>query len=337
MIRQVKLPQLKIDRKILRSFQNDLLIWFHQYQRALPWRSLSSPYRTVVSEFMCQQTQIATVLPYFERWMQSFPDWQTLAVASEARVLKHWEGLGYYRRARNLHHLAQTIISNHGGQLPSQRDDLLQLPGIGPYTAAAIASISFHQAVPVVDGNVERVLSRVFALTDDITHSATKKKLWSLAGLLLNHERPGDYNQALMELGALICTPTKPQCLLCPLNKVCRAPDPEKFPVKTRQASVLESEKVSLIRQEKKIWLMDKETPGRWQGFHRLPLFNPHLMKPLRLIGTHRYGITKYRITAEVWLAKWKQAPKDGIWVDTQELLELSLPAPHRKILTLLP
>lgn len=286
---------------------------------------------------MCQQTQIVTVLPYFERWMRMLPDWPTLAAASELQVLKLWEGLGYYSRARNLQKLAQTVVSEYSGQLPHQRHELLKLKGVGPYTAAAIGSICFGQAVAVLDGNVERVLTRVFALSDDLTLTTTKKKLWELADLLLNKENPGDYNQAVMELGALICTPTKPNCLLCPLNTVCRAPDPEKFPVKSRSATIQESERVCLIHQNKKLWLLNPAMEGRWKGFHRLPLFEAR-MKKIRLLGEQRYSITKYRITAEVWLTEWEvpPSPKEGIWASVRQLKELPLPSPHRKMLTLL-
>jgi len=336
MTRQAKPTMPKIDSKICRTFQKDLLEWYHLNQRPLPWRREISAYRTVVSEFMCQQTQIATVLPYFERWMKELPDWAALAAAPEAKVLKLWEGLGYYRRARNLQRLAQTIVQEYDGIIPRNYDALLELPGIGPYTAGAIASIAFGQAVPVLDGNVERVLTRVFAINDDITLPATKKKLWVLAESLLNRDEPGDYNQALMELGALVCKPSKPQCLLCPLKRVCQAIDPESFPVKTRTKTVRETEQVCLLVRNGKLWLTPSDQPGRWKGFHRLPLHNPASMTLQELIGTQRYGITKYSIAAEVWTAQWKKAPTDGLWADPAKLRELSLPAPHRKMISLL-
>lgn len=326
----------KIDSKICRAFQKDLLEWYLLNRRPLPWRLEVSPYRTVVSEFMCQQTQITTVLPYFDRWMKKLPDWASLAAAPEVKVLKLWEGLGYYRRARNLQRLAQTIVLEHGGIIPGDRDALLELPGIGPYTAGAIASIAFRQAVPVLDGNVERVLTRVFAIPEDITLPATKKKLWALTGSLLNRDQPGDYNQALMELGALVCSPSKPQCLLCPLKAICQAPDPESFPVKTRTKTIRETEQVCLLVKNGNIWLTPEDLPGRWKGFHRLPLHDPDTMILQEQIGTHRYGITKYSVTAEVWSARWSKVPKKGLWADPAMLEEIALPAPHRKMIALL-
>jgi A/G-specific adenine glycosylase len=335
MIRQTKAPTPKIDSKILRSFQKDLLDWYRLHQRPLPWRQEVSPYRTVVSEFMCQQTQIVTVLPYFARWMQAFPDWFALASAPESDVLKLWEGLGYYRRARNLQALARILVKDYAGKIPHERDQLLKLPGIGPYTAGAVASIAFQQPVPVLDGNVERVLTRVFAISEDITRPSTKKQLWLLAETLLNKAVPGDYNQALMELGALICTPTKPQCLLCPLKISCQAPDPESFPVKARTPSILEAEQVCLLFEKGKLWLTPPDWPGRWPGFHRLPLYNPATMHLLKSLGTHRYSITKYRVTAEVWAARWRHPPKQGLWADASLLQKISLPTPHRKMILL--
>jgi A/G-specific adenine glycosylase len=333
---QANLTLPKIDSKIRRSIHQDLPLWYQQNQRPLPWRLLPSPYRTVVSEFMCQQTQIATVLPYFARWLAAFPDWASLAAAPEDKVLKHWEGLGYYRRARNLHALARSIMTQHAGKLPSTLTELLALPGIGPYTAGAIASISFQQNVPVLDGNIERVLTRVFALTHDITKPSTKKLLWALAEKLLPQKNPGDHNQSLMELGALVCTPAKPQCLLCPLKKICQAPEPTHFPVKTKTISIQENEKVCLIIQNKKIWLSQPSTPGRWPGFYRLPRLHTKQMQPLQHLGTHRYAITKYRVTAEVYLASWKKNPPHGFWANAAQLEKISLPAPHRKMIALL-
>lgn len=205
------------------KISNDLLTWWDDGHADLPWRRSGNPYHIWVSEIMLQQTQIATMLPYFDRWMLRFPTIATLSNASLDDVLKLWEGLGYYSRARNLHTAAQMVMEELDGQLPTQASELQKLKGIGRYTANAIASIAFNQAVPVVDGNVIRILSRLTDLPDDTTKTATKNKLWQLAGTLIPNQRTGDYNQALMELGQTICKPATPHCHICPLITQCLA------------------------------------------------------------------------------------------------------------------
>lgn len=200
-----------------------LLTWWDAGHADLPWRQSKDPYAIWVSEIMLQQTQITTVIPYYERWLNRFPTVQTLAEAPLDDVLKLWEGLGYYSRARNLHQAAQTVVADYHGRLPETAVDLMQLKGIGRYTAGAIASIAFDEPAPVLDGNVIRVFSRLTDLKDDTTHTSTKNKLWQLATELVPSNRPGDYNQALMELGQQICLPAKPMCLLCPLAEPCLA------------------------------------------------------------------------------------------------------------------
>ena len=200
-----------------------LLAWWDSGHADLPWRSTSDPYAIWVAEVMLQQTQIATVIPYFERWMARFPTVAELASAPLDDVLKQWQGLGYYSRARNLHTAAKQVIEVHQGELPQTVPELLSLPGIGRYTAGAIASIAYDSAVPVVDGNVVRVLSRLFDIAVDVTLSATQRQLWATAGGLVPAARAGDYNQALMELGQLVCTPADPRCVRCPLAAQCLA------------------------------------------------------------------------------------------------------------------
>ena len=200
-----------------------LLKWWDGGHAELPWRRSRDPYAVWVAEVMLQQTQIATVIPYYERWMALFPTVQALAAASLDEVLKAWEGLGYYSRARHLHEAAQTVVEQYGGQVPSTVDELRKLKGIGRYTAGAIASIAFGEPAPIVDGNVIRVLSRLSDLPDDVTTTATKKWLWQVATDLVPTERPGDFNQALMELGQQICLPANPLCLLCPVSAYCLA------------------------------------------------------------------------------------------------------------------
>ncbi len=206
-----------------KSLAESLLAWWDANRQNYPWRRTKDPYAIWVSEIMLQQTQVTTVIPYFERWLQKFPDVQTLAAAPLANVLKMWQGLGYYSRARNIHAAAQMVVDEFDGRLPQTAADLLQLKGIGRYTAGAVASIAFNEPVPVLDGNIIRLFSRLTDLAADVTLTATKKRLWQLAAVLVPAVRPGDYNQALMELGQQICLPVKPRCRLCPLAAFCLA------------------------------------------------------------------------------------------------------------------
>jgi A/G-specific adenine glycosylase len=209
-----------------------LLTWFDQHRRDLPWRRTSDPYKIWLSEVMLQQTRVETVLPFYNRFLERFPTVEDLARAEVEEVLTMWSGLGYYRRARQLHAAARRIAEI--GMFPSTVENLLALPGIGAYTAAAVASIAFGVAAPVMDGNVERVLSRCLALEEDPRSGPARRELLAAAAELLDPERPGDSNQALMELGATLCSPRRPKCLLCPLRPGCRASlegDPESYPI----------------------------------------------------------------------------------------------------------
>lgn len=200
-----------------------LLEWYAQHARRLPWRDQPTPYRVWISEVMLQQTQVKTVLPYFERWMKRFPSLEALAAASEQEVLQAWEGLGYYSRARNLHKAAHQVQSAYGGELPSNREQLEALPGIGRYSAGAIASIAFGKDEAALDANIRRVLARVFNVTTPARSPEGERILWGLARETLPAGRAGDYNQALMDLGSSICTPRAPACLICPLSALCEA------------------------------------------------------------------------------------------------------------------
>lgn len=200
-----------------------LLAWWDAGHADLPWRRSRDPYKVWVAEIMLQQTQIATVIPYYERWLERFPTVADLARADLGEVLKMWEGLGYYSRARNLHTAAQMVVENFGGKVPDNVADLLKLKGIGRYTAGAIASIAFDVPAPILDGNVIRVLSRLVDLPDDVTKTATKKRLWGLAGEVVDSSRPGDFNQSLMELGQQVCLKARPKCHECPLGDMCLA------------------------------------------------------------------------------------------------------------------
>lgn len=212
-----------MDDRTLPAIAPALLKWWDAGHADLPWRRTQDPYAIWVAEVMLQQTQISTVVPYYERWMTRFPTVEDLAAASLGQVLKLWEGLGYYSRARHLHQAAQTVVTEYGGQLPETAAELQRLKGIGRYTAGAIASIAFGQSVAVLDGNVIRVLSRLLDLAEDVTKTATRRRLWKVAEALVPAERPGAYNQALMELGQTICLSAQPRCLLCALRDPCLA------------------------------------------------------------------------------------------------------------------
>ena len=207
----------------LGTFRKQLLGWFHQFQRDLPWRRTKDPYRIWLSEIMLQQTRVAAAIPYYERFLQRFPDVRALAAAPQEEVLRQWSGLGYYSRARNLQKAAQQIVAKHGGQFPVRLEDALALPGIGSYTAPAILSIAFGEKLAVLDGNVARVLARVNAARGDLRESKRWQALQGTADCLLDPESPGDWNQAMMELGATLCMPKSPQCLLCPVAQFCEA------------------------------------------------------------------------------------------------------------------
>lgn len=222
------------------SLQSDLLAWYDQHAADLPWRQSKDVYRIWLSEIMLQQTQVETVIPYYRRFLDAFPTVHDLAKASVAEVLKLWEGLGYYSRARNLHKTAHIVSYELRGEFPQTADTLQNLPGIGRYTANAIASIAFSEAVPVLDGNVIRVFSRLIDLVEDVTLPTTKDQLWRLAEAWLDQERSGDYNQALMELGRVICKPKNPLCTACPVKEHCKAlanGTQSQRPIKKRKAA----------------------------------------------------------------------------------------------------
>jgi len=202
-------------------FQRALLRWYRTHRRDLPWRKNRDPYRILVSEFMLQQTRVETVIPYYRRFLALFPTLKDLARAPQEKVFKAWAGLGYYARARNLHRAAQTICQDLGGRIPETKEELLRLPGFGPYTAGAVASLAFHQPVPAVDGNAKRILRRLFPQFHDPRRAPTRKDLEEFLEGWIPPGRASDFNQALMDLGATICTPSRPRCPACPVLKFC--------------------------------------------------------------------------------------------------------------------
>lgn len=258
------------------SFNSLILIWFDKNKRNLPWRGLSDPYKIWLSEIILQQTRVAQGTAYYSRFEENFPTLKSLAEADEQAVLKLWQGLGYYSRARNLHFTAKYINFNLKGAFPSNFSDLLKLKGIGEYTAAAIASIAFDEAVPSVDGNVFRVFARYFNIDLDISQPKTKKYFFELGKEIIDQKRPGDFNQAVMELGATICTPTNPQCEICPVHESCEALAKNKvqvLPVKSKKLKVTHRFFHFLEINDGKNWLIKKRTEKDvWFNLYNFPL-----------------------------------------------------------------
>jgi A/G-specific adenine glycosylase len=286
------------------EFRQRLLSWFEVYRRDLPWRRTRDPYAIWISEVMLQQTRVVAVIPYYERFMSRFPNFRALAEASESDLLAHWAGLGYYYRARNLQKAARRM--EEAGRFPDTYEGVLSLPGIGEYTAAAVASIGFNLPHAVLDGNVFRVLSRVFNDSTNIASGTARTHFGRLAGALLDSERSGDWNQALMELGATVCPPRKPQCLICPVAAHCRAranSTQEELPVKTKpQKSKAETRVVFWAEQDGKVLLWQRPPDSRLMpGFWELPeLAQLPSAAPGRKLGAFRHGITIHNYTFEV-------------------------------------
>jgi A/G-specific adenine glycosylase len=329
------------DRRL--AFQAALHAWYRVHHRKLPWREAPSLYKTVVSEFMLQQTQVTTVLPYFDRWLRELPDFAALAKAPEGRVMKLWEGLGYYSRARNLHKLAQAYVA--AANPPRTPAEWRELPGIGPYTAAAITSISFSEPVAVVDGNVVRILARLTAegrLFRDGLEAV--KRFTPLADALVIGSDPGEHNQAMMELGATVCTKHTPQCLICPVREFCAgrvSGTPEKFPRLTPKQ--IEQRAVTRIWCEHQGRLLLRRGPAaakRLAGLHELPEAAELGVKPKSsdLLATKRRTITRFAITESIFrvaasAALLKAIEQDKLfeWIPLQELDGVTLSGPHRR------
>lgn len=301
------------------GLRDELVRWFRRHRRALPWRENRDPYRVWISEAMLQQTRVATVIPYFERFLARFPDLEALARAEEAELLAHWSGLGYYCRARTLQAAARAVLERHGGVLPARREELLELPGIGPYTAGAIASLAFDAPEALVDGNVERVFARLFALPGAAASSGLRARVWELAAELVPRPRgAGEWNEALMELGALVCTPREPRCEECPWRARCAAHAlgrAREFPAPKTRPAELGVELVALLVERRGRWLVRQRAAdeGRMAGLWELPTREPDgtarlfpadwptsgshaLFREGEELGELRHSITRHRI-----------------------------------------
>ncbi len=325
------------------AFQAALHSWYAVHQRKLPWRDSPSLYKTVVSEFMLQQTQVVTVLPYFDRWLRELPDFAALSAAPEAKVMKLWEGLGYYSRARNLHRLAQAWVAAH--PKPRSPAEWRELPGIGPYTAAAITSISFDEPAAVVDGNVVRILAR---LTNEQRQfrdgTEAVKHFTPLADALIPGAHPGTHNQAMMELGATVCFRQKPLCLTCPVAGFCaarRLGDPEKLPrLKPKQIEAKFVVRIFCLDRDRLLLRRGHATAKRLAGLHELPEAADLGVKPTAesLLATKRRAITRFSITETIHAAPPTAALRRKIaasetleWVPLDRLDDVTLSGPHRR------
>jgi A/G-specific adenine glycosylase len=340
-----------------------LVAWQRQAGRHhLPWQAVRDPYRVWLSEIMLQQTQVSTVLGYFERFLQRFPDVQALAEAPLDDVLTLWSGLGYYSRARNLHRCAQAVVSQHGGVFPRSSEALQSLPGIGPSTSAAIAAFCFDERISIMDGNVKRVLSRVLGWDQDLSVKMHERALWEAAQAVLP-ARAGDmpsYTQGLMDLGATLCTQRKPACLTCPWSDICQARvkgDPERYPVKTRKLKRGERESWLLwLQWQDQVWLQQMPDKGVWAGLWTLPLLDDE--RSLMALLGEQLGAsiepqprTKHVLTHLDWYLNPRRlvlgeatAARDlqraltervasGRWVPLADLDNWGLPAPLRRLL----
>jgi A/G-specific adenine glycosylase len=346
------------------ALRRRLLAWYRAHRRDLPWRRTRDPYTVWVAETMLQQTRVAAVIPYFERFLAEFPDLASLAQAPEERVLARWSGLGYYSRARNLQRAARVALEHHGGHLPSDPEALAALPGIGRYTLGAVLSIAFDRPWPVVDGNVVRVLARLEAMGGDPRRAPGADRLWRLAAALVPPGAPGDFNQALMELGATVCTPRAPRCGDCPVAALCRARaagDPEAYPARRpRPAFERVAVVAALVESPRGVWL-ERRATGANRGLADVPAvesaaadggdpaelqrrLEKHLAaRGIRVArwaaaGSFRHGIMQrsYAVTVLRGRARAATRATGGEWMPHERLGDAPLAARARKAVALL-
>ncbi|WP_185971083.1 A/G-specific adenine glycosylase [Alkalicoccobacillus porphyridii] len=345
----------------INAFRNDLITWFYQNQRDLPWRENRDPYRVWVSEIMLQQTRVDTVIPYFTNFMREFPDLQSFANAPEDKILKAWEGLGYYSRVRNLQTAVREVVTEYAGKVPDTRQEISTLKGVGPYTAGAILSIAYNKPEPAVDGNVMRVLARVLLIDEDIGKAKTRKMFESELYELIDPDDPSAFNQGLMELGALVCTPTSPGCLLCPVQTQCGAYFEGKqaeLPVKAKKKKAVPKNMAAfLIRNDHDEVLIEKRPEkgllaGLWQ-FPNFELGEYSFTELEQGLATH-YGVRDYNhneaiqkiehvFSHIIWNIQVFEGKADTVestegtvlkWVKEEDLEQYAFPVSHQKIIT---
>jgi A/G-specific adenine glycosylase len=351
----------KSENAKLQNLVLPLVHWFSEGARDLPWRRTRDPYAIWVSEIMLQQTQVRTVIPYWERWMHELPTIRAAAKASPARLHKLWEGLGYYTRVRNLQRAAKQIIAQHSGKFPENFDDLLALPGIGRYTAGAICSIAFDQRKPILDGNVIRVLTRIFGIHENPREKKTNARLWRLAEALVREadktEACSPLNQSLMELGALVCTPRAPNCTACPVRRLCvayRERKQEELPNPAKRVTTTQRHFIAFIAEHRGRLLVRQRPTGvvnahLWEfpnvevnGSNKNPsdvcktVFG---VMPIALerLCVLKHSITRYRITLEAHRVRLKRrsTTAGGTWRTPAQIESLAFSSAHKKLASL--
>ena len=324
------------------AFQSSLIDWFKEVGKDYPWRQTTDPWHILVSEVMLQQTQVATVLGkgFYTRFLERYPTPASISNAPEQEILSAWEGLGYYRRVRNLQKAAKAICENHEGIFPTQHAEILDLPGIGQYTAGAVASFAYNQSQPLVDANVARIFSRLFDFQERVDSTRGTKQLWQWAGELVSPSQPRLYNSALMELGQQICTNKSPQCGICPVKTCCQTSDPTSLPLKkARKKTVLLDELCMLaIDQKNQTILLHKASDSaRRSGMWKLPERQAHELENQPLLLQQNYTITHHKVTLYVYQAPEKiELLEDEAWQPLTSLDALPLPSPFRKALNTL-
>ena len=323
-------------------FQTALTKWFNSEGKTYPWRETTDPWHILISEVMLQQTQVATVLNknFFTKFIKKFPTPASIAKAPEQEILSAWEGLGYYRRVRNLQKAAIAICDQHGGIFPSDYHEILALPGIGKYTAGAVSSFAYNLPQPIVDANVARVFSRLFNYHQRVDSTTGQKQLWQWAEQLLSLKQPRAYNSALMELGQQVCTNKTPQCNICVLQKFCAATEPEKLPLKkaAKKAVLVDEFALFCIDDKKRILLQQEATQQRRAGMWKLPLREFSQTDSLPLISKSNYAITHHKVTLRIFQTHSNNlplAPNDVTeqWHKIEELADIPMPSPFRKAL----
>ncbi|MFC7337966.1 A/G-specific adenine glycosylase [Haloferula chungangensis] len=317
------------------GFRRALRAWFESQGKDYPWRRTQDAYAILVSEVMLQQTQIATVLGrgFYARFMEKFPDTRALAAAEDDELLKAWEGLGYYRRARMLREAARVVERDHAGAFPRDHAAVLGLPGVGRYTAGAVMSFAFDEAQPLVDGNVARVLSRLMDFSGEIDGGKAQKQLWTWAEELLDQAHPRAYNSALMELGQTHCRTGQPDCLECPVSKFCRTRSPAELPKKGRRVKVTALDEHVVFAERNGRVLLKKLEGGRRSGMWRLPERPADEIACWALLHQRKYGITRYRVTLHVHGDEGLKERAGEVWHSLDEVAELVMPPADRAAL----
>ncbi|MBK1829840.1 A/G-specific adenine glycosylase [Verrucomicrobiaceae bacterium R5-34] len=322
-----------------RAFQNALVKWFEAEGKEYPWRDTTDPWAILVSEIMLQQTQVATVLGkgHYTRFMALYPTPRAMAEATEQEILKAWEGLGYYRRARNLHAAARAITRDHGGYFPKKYDEVRALPGIGEYTAGAVASFAYNEAQAIVDANVARVFSRVFDFQERIDTSAGSRQLWKWAADLVPGDNPRAYNSALMELGQRQCSNKSPDCSSCPVSQFCQCSDPSTLPIKKSAAKVTRTDEFALFATDShgRVLLHQVQQGKRREGMWSIPRREHAETLDLALALKTTYSITRYHVTLRIYAcdAQNVNVQDQEKWHTLDELGQLPMPSPDRRAL----